>query len=46
MTGNGAGLEAGRVEVRAGGKILVDGVDLRVQPGVVSLMHSPVCRSC
>ena len=37
----GAGLEAGRVEVRAGGKVLVDGVDLRVQPGALTALVGP-----
>ena len=38
---NGAGLEAGRVQVRAGGKLLVDGVDLRVQPGALTALVGP-----
>jgi iron complex transport system ATP-binding protein len=36
-----AGLEAGRVQVRAGGKLLVDGVDLRVQPGALTALVGP-----
>jgi iron complex transport system ATP-binding protein len=38
---SGAGLEAGRVEVRAGGQVLVDGVDLRVQPGSLTALVGP-----
>ena len=42
MTGLGtAGLDAGRVQVRAGGKVLVDGVDLHVQPGVLTALVGP-----
>ena len=41
MNGSRAGLEAGRVEVRAGGKLLVDGVDLRVQPGALTALVGP-----
>jgi iron complex transport system ATP-binding protein len=35
------GLEAGRVDVRAGGRLLVDGVDLRVQPGALTALVGP-----
>jgi iron complex transport system ATP-binding protein len=41
MSAAGGGLAAGRVQVRAGGSVLVDGVDLQVQPGSLTALVGP-----
>ena len=40
-TGSRTALDAARVQVRAGGKVIVDGVDLRVQPGSLTALVGP-----